>query len=51
VRTSLLGVQKSVWKSLRRTTVAVVAALLATVGALSGAPAQANLAPYVAWSS
>jgi hypothetical protein len=40
-----------VWKSLRRTTVAVVAALLATVGALSGAPAQANLAPYVAWSS
>ena len=43
MRTALPGV--------RRTTVAVVAALAATVGALAGAPAQADVVPYVAWSS
>jgi hypothetical protein len=35
----------------RKTVVAAVAALTAMVGALTGAPAQADLAPYVAWSS
>jgi hypothetical protein len=43
VRISLPGVRKS--------TVTVVAALTASVGALVGAPAQADLVPYVPWSS
>ncbi len=38
-------------RSVRKTGVAAVAALTATLGALTGAPAQADLAPYVAWSS